>query len=309
MKNLMKNFLAPYFDKTLVIGFSGGPDSLALFKAAAEAGQKIVLAHLDHGWRPESGAEALRLQAFAQERGVPFYLKTCVKGDFEGNLEQAGRLKRLAFFREVADAVGAAGVLLGHHADDLGENVLKKLFEGASFYNLASMKKEGAWEGLPILRPFLSIGKREILDYVKDEPFIEDPSNITDEFLRGRIRSEILPILNEKFRKNIRPALCQLAEQSLELEGFIEEISSLCPVVEDDSGYRVDLSGIHQSPFLLKGVIRHFLRQRALSASREDLSALAEAIRLKRGSFTKVIKERRVLADRGTLHLAYCTSK
>ena len=80
----LRSFLAPFKGKSLVIGLSGGADSMALFYAALKLGQPLVAAHVDHGWREESAQEAAWLEAVAREAGVPFTLKRCARGDFWG---------------------------------------------------------------------------------------------------------------------------------------------------------------------------------------------------------------------------------
>ena len=122
----VKNFLnsrSP-LDSPLLLGLSGGPDSLALFHLLLETSSfvpfKLHVAHVDHGWREESSKEAQWLKSYVEKWGVPFYLKK-----LEGCLnEEAAREGRLSFFSSLYRELGCKALLLGHQGDDQAETVL-----------------------------------------------------------------------------------------------------------------------------------------------------------------------------------------
>ena len=127
-----------------VIGVSGGPDSLALLHLLAKQGlhdpAKLVVAHLNHGLRPQATAEATFVQKTAQAWGVRCVVRQVnvpALSQTEGwTLEEAARRARYQFLGEVAQEVNAAAILLAHHADDQVETVLMHLIRGSGLAGL-----------------------------------------------------------------------------------------------------------------------------------------------------------------------------
>ncbi len=143
-------FLQNRWDGTspLLLGYSGGPDSKALLYALLEAGvRSLHLAHVDHGWRAESGEEAALIQQEARKLGLICHVHRLTEKK-EGNLEEQARLARLRFFRKLFEEIPFQALLLAHHAGDLAETVLKRLFEGAHLCSLGGMSEEGQLEGM-----------------------------------------------------------------------------------------------------------------------------------------------------------------
>ncbi|MGM0440691.1 MAG: tRNA lysidine(34) synthetase TilS [Chlamydiota bacterium] len=218
---------------SVLIGLSGGPDSLALFhlliKLSAKHRLELHVAHLDHGWRPESSSEAAQLKELAQQHGIPFYCKTLMPGLMSGNLEAACREARLGFFRELCDQYSLAGVFLGHHADDQAETVLKRIFEGASLTNLGGLQEEIVIDKVTVWRPLLSIKKSEILDWLKNKGLVafNDYTNLDPRFSRARLRTDIIPMLSRKFGKDVSGALVNLGKESQNLKHELDDEKEL----------------------------------------------------------------------------------
>ncbi len=213
----------PVAGMRLVLGFSGGPDSFALMDAchrlSADYGYTLIIAHLDHGWRPSSAAEAAEFQQRVEERGL---LWECSreKPSSHRNVEDQGRNARLRFFRQVCDQHQAHAVLLAHQQDDLVETTLKRVLEGASLDKLHGLRKRHEIDGLRLWRPLLMCPRSAIEKYARQRklPVFKDPSNQDVRFLRNRMRQQLIPQIEALFGKGIRRPLLMLAEQSLELE-------------------------------------------------------------------------------------------
>ncbi len=118
----------------LLLGLSGGPDSLALYYGLLSCQRKynisFHIAHIDHGWRLESAQEAEQMRQLAERAGIPFHLKKLKPAELKGNLEMACRIERYRFFAELCQTCSFQGVLVGHQRDDQSETILKKLLEG-----------------------------------------------------------------------------------------------------------------------------------------------------------------------------------
>lgn len=302
LEKQLENFLIPYKNTPLILGFSGGCDSMALFLALIKVGHPFIAVHIDHGWREESAKEARWLEKLCLEKGIPFYLKTCQKSDFVGNLELAARNIRLNFFKEILKKELAAGVLLAHHADDLAETTLKKFFEGVSFSRLSSMEPVCQFEDFVLLRPFLALKKRDIVSYLKMNPYISDATNFSADFMRGKMRTQLLPYLNEAFGKNIESALIERARESQELDDYLKGEIEKYPVVSGPFGEWIDLSSTPPL-YLLKSLLHKVLSILGLPCHREVIKSLADALHDKTANFIKVVDERRVIADRGHLFI------
>ncbi len=204
-------------DITLLVGVSGGPDSVCLLHLLTQipSGPRLHVAHLDHGLREESAEDACFVRELCQEWGVAV---TVEQRDVRqvrkaGSLENAARRVRYGFFAEVAAAVGAAAVAVGHTADDQVETVLLHLARGAGLEGLAGMDADmRRIDGLRVVRPLLSARKTEALAYCEARgiPYRQDASNASMRFARNRVRHELLPPLRA-INKDVDEALLRLA--------------------------------------------------------------------------------------------------
>ena len=213
----------------LVVGVSGGPDSMALLhllaRLALDLGVTLVVAHVDHGLRPAAARaeEALVLGA-ATALGLECqiaHFEVAVQAREQGlSLEEAARDLRYAFFEATATGHDAKKIVVAHTADDQAEEILLRLIRGAGRKALSGMTllREGR-----IVRPFLPIAKARILSYLRDReiPFAIDSSNSDRRYLRNKIRLDLLPQL-AKINPNIKQALRQTASILRDEDAFLE---------------------------------------------------------------------------------------
>lgn len=214
-----------YLTKNSLLGLSGGPDSIALFYLLLEQEISFRVCHVDHGWRQESKQEARDLAKLCQERQIPFHLVVIESFDYEkGNIEDRFREERYTAFKRLYFEYGCEALLLGHHRDDQAETVLKRIFEGSSFSALGGMKGQVVYEGMNVVRPLLYHSKSEILSYLETSGYgyFEDSTNHNLKYLRARMRKEIIPLLEEKFDKNIRENLVLLGERMGHVAEYLE---------------------------------------------------------------------------------------
>lgn len=202
-----------------MLGVSGGPDSMALLHVLAELGKHsgwmLVVAHVDHGLRPaEAEAEADLVRDAAGRLGIPFVQARVEVRSWAAerglSIEHAARELRYGFFEQVARQHGAGKIVVAHTADDQAEEVLLRLIRGSGRAGLAGMAP--CRDNL-IVRPFLTIGKKEILAYLAatGAAFSEDSSNRQRIFLRNRVRLDLLPWLKKHFNPAIERSLRERA--------------------------------------------------------------------------------------------------
>lgn len=265
---------------TLVVGVSGGPDSLCLLDVLHRLEVPVVVAHLDHGLRAEAGAEARRVQAMAESRGLPFVLEeqdVAGYADRHGlSVEEAARTLRYRFLFAVAGENNARAVAVAHSADDQVETVLMHMLRGAGLAGLKGMQFRAvpnAWsQTIPLVRPLLGIWREDILGYLSDralDPLL-DRTNLDITIFRNRLRHELIPYM-EGYNPAVRRVLWRMAEvlsgDYEVLDEVIEEAWRDCVQVENSGYVALDLQALKCKS---TGLQRHILR-RAIAALRPGL--------------------------------------
>lgn len=280
-------FLARHLDpsRSLLLGLSGGPDSLTLFHLLMAYKEKnplhLGIAHVDHGWRTESKAEAEQLARLASHHALPFHLHLLDPQTLSGNLEAACRQERLTFFKGLCEQKGYQAVLLGHHADDQAETILKRLFEGANFTHLTGLQEKTEVEEVVLWRPLLNVRRREIEAWLKTKGIegFHDKTNEDPRFLRARCRTQLMPYLAQTFGKEIAGNLCHLAETTQELNHFLEEVLDgyMSQIERTSLGSTMDFSAI-SSPFAIKYLLRKWWQLEGLSPTRDLIERAARLL-------------------------------
>lgn len=208
--------LAP--GQTVLVAFSGGPDSTALLHALWQLRDRLQIAvatcHVHHGLRgAEADADAAHAAAFARGLVVSHLEKQAdvpaVVEERKLSVEAAAREVRYALLEEAAAEAGAQRIATGHTADDQAETVLMNLLRGAGPGGLSGIP----WVRGRIIRPLLGITHADVEDYCLAEglAYRLDQSNLDLEFTRNRIRHQVMPLLRE-LQSNVVGALCRLAE-------------------------------------------------------------------------------------------------
>ena len=210
-------------DETLVVGVSGGADSLCLLDVLSKWGLDLIVAHLDHGLRPESASDASYVQEIANRYGHTFeHERVELNPELSGSLEQAARLARYGFLVEVARRYDIAKIAVGHTFDDQVETILMHFLRGAGPAGLRGMLPEtnlADWvavpqaEGRSVIRPLLAIRHAEAAEYCESVGLAPrfDHSNLDMTFFRNRIRHELLPAL-EEYNPGVRDVIYRLGE-------------------------------------------------------------------------------------------------
>ncbi len=241
MTDSLINAIKQYCDKhtllsnsgdTVVIGLSGGPDSVFLLTALTQICKgnniSLIAAHLDHEWRPESSKELAFCHAMAAAFEVPFVgmraSQLPVQPRANGSQEATGRALRRQFFAMVQQQYQASAIALAHHEQDQQETFFIRLIRGSSLTGLTSMSpKDGLY-----IRPLLETSKTEILSYLDHNKisYISDPSNSSPLYLRNRIRHTVIPALraaDDRFNNSFKKTLQQLQKTELFLENLTAE--------------------------------------------------------------------------------------
>ncbi len=196
---------------------SGGPDSLALVHILNQLkdtyGFCLAVAHINHMFRPEAAQEAEFVANFSAGLGLQCHVTSIDVPAYQQaqklSAEEAGRILRYQYLRQVAADWGGARIATGHHRDDQAETVLINLLRGAGIGGLRGMRPLNG----DIVRPLLSVSRREIEEYCLRHHLdpCQDSSNFTTDYLRNRIRLNLLPRLEADYNPSVREALWRLA--------------------------------------------------------------------------------------------------
>ncbi len=232
----------------VLLGFSGGPDSLALAlvlrRITPLAGFDLHALHVDHGLRPESGLEVTRALRLAEAIGLRCRVATLHTNPVQlhagTGIEEAARRERFRVLAAEASRIGASHCVLAHHQDDQAETIMLHLLRGAGLAGAAGMipvaklivpwwrEEHAAQRSLILWRPWLDESRAAIAAYRERvapelEPVI-DPSNDDLSLLRNQVRHQLMPQL-ERIRPGARQALARFGALAGEDDRFLDDLA------------------------------------------------------------------------------------
>lgn len=243
---------------TVIVGVSGGPDSLALLHVFLslrdEWKLRLVAAHVDHMFRGRESEEEMefvkhfcaehRILCETAQIDVPAFQRRTGLG-----AQEAARNCRYRFFAELVKKHQAQYVAVGHHGDDQVETILMRLVRGSTGKGYAGIPAKRPFHGGYLIRPFLAISRADIEEYCEKAGLAprRDPSNEKDDYTRNRFRRYIIPLLKQE-NPRLHERFQQYSEMMAEDERFLEElaIDALNKVMEKQHNEVV----LHLRPFL-----------------------------------------------------------
>jgi tRNA(Ile)-lysidine synthase len=215
--NLIRSHHLLTENDVVIVGVSGGPDSIALLHLLRRLtiSIRMVAVYVNHGLRPdETGAEIHLIEGLCNILHVVFETATVdVQGERQhtgASIEEAARNLRYIALETARRQHGASLIAVGHTADDQVEEMLIRLIRGSGRKGLAGMDLQRD----SVIRPLLQEKKQTLIDYLEENyiPFCLDSSNLKRIFLRNRVRLDLLPYLERNFNDSIRQTLLQTAE-------------------------------------------------------------------------------------------------
>lgn len=218
---------------TIVLGISGGADSVCLLKILARWkevwGISLRAVHVHHQLRgEEADADERFVRELCENEGIPCRV---FHEDVQGmaqrekiGLEEAGRIARYRCFATVCEDVGGGKIALAHHQDDLAETMLHHLVRGTGMAGLCSLKPVSGNR----IRPLLCLEKEEILVYLKaaGQPWRTDSSNLEDDYTRNRIRHHVLEELKTEVNPRAVRHMAQLSEELEETRAVLAQVAA-----------------------------------------------------------------------------------
>nr|WP_106782180.1 tRNA lysidine(34) synthetase TilS [Lysinibacillus timonensis] len=250
----------------LLIACSGGIDSMGLLHFFLECGKtlgvQIFVAHVDHMLRGEASAEDRRfVEDFCRQHNVEIF-STAISipqllDDEGGNSQAICRRERYAFFSEIMEKYSINHLVTAHHADDQLESLLMSLTRAGSLLGMKGMYAKRAFSNGTIIRPFLSVTKVEIKNYLEQKggTYREDSSNEKDDYTRNRFRHHILPFLKQENR-NVSTNAVKFTHYLQEDDDYLFTLAKnrFSSSIEklSDGEYRLNLDAFESEPCALQ---------------------------------------------------------
>lgn len=207
---------------TVIASISGGPDSIALLhvlhRLSAEFRVKLHVFHVDHGLRgEESEADARFVREFADRLGWDSTIVSLgpdVLRRMHGSLQAAARAVRIRELQSLSARIGSAVVATGHNQNDQAETVLMRLLRGSGVRGLSGVHPVRAVDGLTFIRPLLGVSRQAVEEYCHAHELSPrtDRSNLSQDYLRNRIRLDLIPKLIREYNPALVPTLSSVSE-------------------------------------------------------------------------------------------------
>ena len=234
----------------VIVGLSGGADSVALLHILTRLGYPCVAAHCNfHLRNDESDADADFAQQTAEALGLPFRRIDFDTADYAHqngvSTEMAARTLRYEWFETLRRELGAEAIAVAHHRDDNVETVLLNLIRGTGLSGLCGMRPRNGH----IVRPLLSVDRHQIVRWLADRhlPFRTDSSNASDVYRRNFVRLRLLPLM-EQLNPSVRDAILRMAGHLTDVEAIYRNAIDSHRAHLIDADGRISIDALLRTP-------------------------------------------------------------
>ena len=248
----------------IVLGISGGPDSMCLLSVLntlkEKLNLKIICAHINHGLRKESVEEAKFVENYCKKNKIIFEYY-CIE-EYKNNkfTESEARAKRYNFFNSLIKKYQAKYLMTAHHGNDLEETILMRIVRGSNLKGYLGIPKISHNNDYDIVRPLLYVNKKEILEYINkyNVPYVVDKSNEDDIHTRNRYRKHVLPFL-EKEEKLVHQKFLKYSEELESYHNYVNrEIKKIIDNIYKDNKINIK-NLLKEDKFLQRKIIEYVI--------------------------------------------------
>lgn len=288
LENVRRHNLAGDGDAVLV-AVSGGADSIALlhlFMASRPVlGCGIAVAHCNFSLRGEqSDEDEACVREACRVMGVECHVRRFQTGKvstaWKKSLEETARIQRYGFFEELCREFGYTRIATGHHVDDNAETLLFNLFRGTATGGIRGIRAVSG----RIVRPLLPFGREDLTAYLGEKgiSWRIDASNFDTVHDRNFIRHRVIPLIEERFRSKLMPALQRMSAHAGELEEFVEH--HIARLIEANPGLDPKAGKLHivalqkLTAFEKKELLKRSLQAQGASVDGRVLQRLADLL-------------------------------
>lgn len=232
-----KNYVKQYKKKKYIVSLSGGVDSMVVATILCYLGYQVVGIHINYNNRKETKDEQKFMEVWCKYNGIKLYVKSIndvTRGSIKrSDYESYTRKIRFDLYKEVLVAESSDEILLGHHKDDIVENIVANVCRGRNILDLAVIKEINIVNNVRMVRPMINFYKETIYNFAHKNsvPYFKDTT--PDWSVRGKYRNKVHDNLEDTFGKNMKENLIGLAKQSDEwnmlimkqlIEPFLESV-------------------------------------------------------------------------------------
>ena len=212
---------------TIVIGLSGGPDSMCLLDILESLNKniKIVCAHINHNIREESKEELIFIEDYCKKKNLTLETTTFKKKSATQDYNELElREKRYAFFGKVINKYKAKYLFTAHHGDDLVETILMRMTRGSNLKGYTGFQIETTKDNYKVIKPLIFMTKDDINAYNEENniPYVTDKTNEEDNYTRNRYRHNILPFLKGE-NKNIHLKYLKFSRELQKYYNYVDK--------------------------------------------------------------------------------------
>lgn len=254
MRDIVRAYIEKYRllteDRPVLVGVSGGADSIALLTVLVKLGYSCIAAHCNFHLR---GEESVRdehfTETYVRSLQIPFF-----KIDFDTDayaktrhlsIEMAARELRYAWFEKIRQETGAQAIAVAHHRDDSVETLLINLMRGTGIRGLSGIRPKNG----NIVRPLLAVGRHEILDWLSEQQldYVTDSTNLDDVFTRNFVRLRVLPLL-EEINPSVKISIARTSAHLSDIEAIYLSVVEQARRAVVQSGDRLSIPILMQFP-------------------------------------------------------------
>lgn len=266
----------------LVLGVSGGPDSISMLNILNDIRNDknlhmefdIIVAHVNHMIREEAKDDEKFVEDFCKKIGVPFYAKSIDVQKMANNnkigTEEAGRNARYEFFDEILEKTNSNKIVIAHNKNDKVETMIMNMLRGSG---IAGLKGIEPIKNNKYIRPLIECERFEIEQYCKENNIDAriDRTNFENVYTRNKVRNVVIPYIKQEFNPNIIQTMDRLSELVKEedeyLENTIKNKYKELIIEEQEKQFIMDLKGFNKQEKVIKSRLLLYTISRLLGST------------------------------------------
>lgn len=305
-KNTIDSYKMFSSGQTVLVGLSGGADSVTLFDVlnhfSKEYGFTVVAAHLNHCLRGvDSDKDELLTVSLAAKYECDIITENAdVSAYAKANklcLEDAARTLRYDFFKRAAKEVGATRIAVAHHRDDNVETFLMRVLRGSGVKGLSGIPYVRSLDDFLVVRPFLDVSRKEILRFLKEKELIfrEDTSNKDIDMTRNKVRNVLIPMLEKEYNPSLKKSIAGEISALSAVNDFVQLKAAAnfknTVVKISDNEFNIVCKNLKTLSYALQlEIIRKVLVKFSSNVNRKHIMAVYDLVN-KRSSGKKLVLE------------------
>lgn len=266
----------------LVLGVSGGPDSISMLNILNDIRNDknlhmefdIIIAHVNHMIRKEAKEDEKFVEEFCKKIGVPFYSKSIdiqkIANNNKIGTEEAGRNVRYEFFDEILKKTNSNKIVIAHNKNDKVETMIMNMLRGSG---IAGLKGIEPIKNNKYIRPLIECERFEIEQYCKESNIDAriDRTNFENIYTRNKIRNVVIPYIKQEFNPNIIQTMDRLSELVKEADEYLEntvknKYKELI-IEEKEKEFVMDLKGFNKQEKVIKSRLLLYTISRLLGST------------------------------------------